>query len=86
MLRVGGLLADDHAKRVVLPAPLGPITPTMPAQGEVEGERLDEQSIAEALGDTVGDEYLLAQTRAGGEMWIWTSSSLTLRSSATSSS
>ena len=35
--------------RVVLPTPLGPMTPTIPLRGNVNDRSVDEDAVAEAL-------------------------------------
>ena len=49
---------------VVLPAPLAPITPTMPAGGQRERQVLDQQPVAEALAQAVGLDHHVAEARA----------------------
>ena len=58
--------------RVVLPAPLGPITPTIAAARQIEGAIRHEVKVlavaAIALMDVLDAEHLVAQPRAGGNL------------------
>ena len=49
---------------VVLPAPFGPITPTIPPGGSVERQVLDEEPVAEALLHVLGADDDVAEPRA----------------------
>ena len=53
---------------VVLPAPFGPITPTMPAGGSENVEVLEEQPVAEALRDALRLDHDVAEPRAGRDV------------------
>ena len=66
---------------VVLPAPLGPITPTIPAGGSVK-ERSSISSRSPKPLRRSSASITVPPRRGPGGMWIWTSSSLALRSSA----
>ena len=50
-----------------MPAPLAPITPTIPARGRSK-QGLDQQPVPEALGDGVGGQYAVAQPGAGRDV------------------
>ena len=67
---------------VVLPAPLGPITPTIPPGGS-EKVRSSISSWSPKPLRRFSASTTTSPRRVAGGMWIWTSSSLTLRSSAT---
>ena len=54
-------------KSVVLPAPFGPITPTIPPGGRV-AQILDQQSVAVALRDAVGLDHDVSEPRAGWDV------------------
>ena len=47
-----------------MPAPLAPITPTMPPGGSLNDEVLDQQAVAEALLQVVGLHHHVAEARA----------------------
>ena len=51
-----------------MPAPFGPITPTIPSGREVEGEVLDEKPVAEALLHVLGAHDDVAEARAGRDV------------------
>ena len=70
-------------KRVVLPAPFGPITPTMPAGGS-ENSRFSNSSRSPNAFETPFASITTSPRRGPGGMWISTRSSLTFSSSASS--
>jgi hypothetical protein len=53
-------------KSVVLPAPFGPMMPTIPDRGQRERQVLDEQPVAEALPQVLDLDDLVAEARPGG--------------------
>ena len=53
---------------VVLPAPLAPITPTMPPRGSENDEVLDQQPVAEALAQVLGLDDDVAEPRPGRDV------------------
>ena len=50
---------------VVLPAPLGPMMPTMPAGGSENDEVVDQQAVAEALRQALDLDDGVAEALAG---------------------
>ena len=50
---------------VVLPAPFGPMTPTMPPRGSLKSRFVEQQPVAERLADAVGLDDHVAEARAG---------------------
>ena len=72
-------------KSVVLPAPLGPITPTMPAGGS-ENDRSSISRRSPKPLRSPSASITVEPSRWPAGMWIWTSSSFALRSSASSAS
>ena len=65
-------------KSVVLPAPFGPITPTIPAGGSEKRQVLEQEPVAEALASARSASITTSPRRGPGGMWISTRSSLTL--------
>jgi len=55
---------------VDLPAPFGPMTPTMPPGGSVKRQVVDQQLVAEGLGDALGLDHLAAQPLGHAGMTI----------------
>jgi hypothetical protein len=51
-------------KSVVLPAPFGPMTPTMPPGGSLNERLVDEQLLAEALCEVIGFDHDVAEPRS----------------------
>ena len=47
--------------KVVLPAPFGPITPTMPPGGNLKVEIVDQQIVAKALGQVIEIDHVLTE-------------------------
>jgi hypothetical protein len=50
-------------KKVVFPAPFGPMMPTMPGARQVERQPVDEQPVAEALAQVARDHHVVAEPR-----------------------
>ena len=64
---VAGGAATIIRNRVVLPAPLGPITPTIPPGGRLKVRVVDQQPVPEALGETgSASDHLVTETWTGG--------------------
>src|SRR5246127_1648158 len=55
-------------RSVVLPAPLGPMTPTTPAGGQLEREVVDEEAVAVGLAQRVGLDDHVAEPGAGRDV------------------
>ena len=68
-----------------MPAPLGPITPTMPAGGS-ENDRSSISSFSPKPLRRWSASITVEPSRCPAGMWIWTSSTFALRSSASSAS
>jgi hypothetical protein len=51
---------------VVLPAPFGPMMPTMPPRGTVEAQVLVQQALAEGLAQVSRLEHQVAEAGPGG--------------------
>ncbi len=61
---IGLLRAGDHAKQVVLPAPFGPMTPTMPPGGNLN-DRLSIKSLSWNPLERFSKSMTLAPSRSG---------------------
>ena len=61
---VGLLLAGDHPEERRLAGAVGADHADDPRAGQIEGERLDQQALAEALAKVGGRQHLVAQARA----------------------
>ena len=65
---VGGLLARDHPEQCRLAGPVRADHADDAGAGQVERQRLDQQPVAEALGEVGRGEHLLAEARARGDV------------------
>ena len=55
-------------KSVVLPAPFGPMTPTIPPAGSEKYSSVDQQPVAVALDDVAGLDDDVAEPRPGRDV------------------
>src|SRR5579883_3168285 len=65
--RIGFLLAGDHLEQRRLARAVWTDHADDAARRQLERKVVDQQPVAEALGDTVGLDHVVAETRAGGD-------------------
>jgi hypothetical protein len=64
---VGFFLAGDHAEQRGLPAPFGPMTPTMPPGGRRKVQVVDQHLVAVALGSALASMTSSPRRGPGGD-------------------